>query len=152
MVEPYTNRIRICSFLWETGSDFLLSTEDSFSLTVSLPTRIHTARAKEEIVIIPPAFFHAYAQLFLSSLCGYKLASLKNMHPFHDSAKRTQGELGDLEELLPERDSYNGDTQNQTKQKIDQGQLQPTDQEPHDVQQKRDGSAYKADFLAKWIQ
>ena len=60
---------------------------------------------------------------FLSSLCGYKLASLKNMHPFHDSAKRTQGELGDLEELLPERDSYNGDTQNQTKQKIDQGQL-----------------------------
>ena len=152
MVEPHTNRIRICSSLWETGSDFVLSTEDSSSLMVSLPTRFHTATAKEEIVIILPAFFHAYAQLFLSSLCGYKLAFLKNMHPFHDSAKRTQGELGDLEELLPERDSYNGDTQHQTKQEIDQGQLQPTDQEPRDVQQERDGSAFIADLLAEWIQ
>ena len=48
---------------------------------------------------------------------------LKNMRTPYDCAERAQGELGDLEELLPERDSYNGDTQNQTKQKIEQGQL-----------------------------
>ena len=80
------------------------------------------------------------------------LCYLKDMHPFNDSAERTQRKLGDLEELFPEWDPYNCEAQEQPKQEIDQCQLQSADQEPCDVQQKRDRSAFIADFLAKWVQ
>ena len=74
------------------------------------------------------------------------------MHPFHDCAEGAQGELGDFEELLSERDADDRDAQGHPEQEIDQRQLQPADQEPHHVQQERHRPALIADFLPERVQ